>query len=146
MRHALLFAALAVGPFAPTAVPAVAETAPATAKVRFIFETGAETGKIMVVVYDSAGGYDGGGPVRAAEVDVAAGRHEAVFENLPAGDYAMKAFHDVNGNGRMDANPFGMPTEPFAFSNNARGNMGPASWDRARFAVSGEVVQTIVIR
>ena len=70
----------------------------------------------------------------------------ATFENLPAGDYAVKAFHDVDGDGEMDTNPFGMPTEPYAFSNNAVGNMGPARWDRARFAVSGETTQTISIR
>ena len=33
-----------------------------------------------------------------------------------------------------------------AFSNNAVGNMGPASWDRARVAVSGDVAQTLTIR
>ena len=46
----------------------------------------------------------------------------------------------------MGRNPFGMPTEPFAFTNNAVGNMGPASWDRARVAVDGAVAQTIVLR
>ncbi|MNR30585.1 hypothetical protein D3C85_1480510 [compost metagenome] len=66
--------------------------------------------------------------------------------DLPAGAYGMKAFHDVNGNGKMDTNPFGMPSEPFAFSNNAVGNMGPAKWDRARFEVSGATAQTIRIR
>ena len=58
----------------------------------------------------------------------------------------MKAYHDVNGDGTMNTNPFGMPTEPYAFSNNAVGNMGPARWDRARFAVPGTTAQTIVIR
>lgn len=125
--------------------PALAEQ-PASASVRFDFETGAATGKIMVALYDTAEAYDGGAPVRAAQVDVAAGARDAVFADLPAGDYAMEAFHDVNGDGRMNTNPFGMPTEPFAFSNNARGNMGPASWDRARFSVSGESAQTIAIR
>ncbi|WP_371514874.1 DUF2141 domain-containing protein [Brevundimonas denitrificans] len=58
----------------------------------------------------------------------------------------MRAFHDVNGDGEMNTNPFGMPTEPFGFSNNAVGNMGPASWARAHFAVSGETRQTITLR
>ena len=143
MRTALIAAALAV----LSSTAAVAETAPAAnATVRFAFETGAQTGKIMVALYDSAEAYSGGAPVKAVQVDVAAGQTEAVFADLPAGDYAMKAFHDVDGNGRMNTNPFGMPTEPFAFSNNARGNMGPASWDRAEFAASGAVAQTIVIR
>ena len=48
--------------------------------------------------------------------------------------------------GEMNLNPFGIPSEPYAFSNNAVGNMGPASWERARFAVSGPVAQTIRLR
>ena len=58
----------------------------------------------------------------------------------------MKAFHDVNGDGQMNTNPFGIPIEPYAFSNNAVGNMGPARWSAARFPVSGETAQTITIR
>ena len=94
-----------------------------------------------------AGAFDSndGRPVAAVTV-AASGAVVATFENLPAGDYAVKAFHDVDGDGEMDTNPFGMPTEPYAFSNNAVGNMGPARWDRARFAVSGETTQTISIR
>jgi uncharacterized protein (DUF2141 family) len=46
----------------------------------------------------------------------------------------------------MDTNPVGQPVEPYGFSNNAVGNMGPASWDRARFTVSGETRQTISLR
>lgn len=114
-------------------------------RLTLTFETGAGTGAIMVALYDSEAAYEGGAPARVARVDVAAGQHEAVFD-LPAGAYGMKAFHDVNGNGKMDVNPFGMPTEPFAFSNNAVGNMGPAKWDRARFEVSGATAQTIRIR
>ncbi|MGH7020451.1 MAG: DUF2141 domain-containing protein, partial [Brevundimonas sp.] len=109
------------------------------------FETGAETGAVMVALYDSEAAYEGGQPAQVTQVDVAGGQHEAVFD-LPAGAYGVKAFHDVNGNGKMDTNPFGMPTEPFAFSNNAVGNMGPAKWDRARFEVSGATAQTIRLR
>ncbi|MNJ30385.1 hypothetical protein D3C77_249830 [compost metagenome] len=58
----------------------------------------------------------------------------------------MKAFHDVNGDGELNVNPFGVPTEPYAFSNNAVGDMGPAKWDRARFEVSGATAQAIRIR
>ena len=59
----------------------------------------------------------------------------------------MKSFHDLNGNGRMDSNPFGMPTEPFAFSNNARGNMGPAPWSAAAFDVAAAgAAQTLVLK
>jgi uncharacterized protein (DUF2141 family) len=35
---------------------------------------------------------------------------------LPAGEYAFVVYHDVNSNGTLDANLFGYPTEPMAFS------------------------------
>ena len=127
------------------AAPAAAQSDPGHT-VSLTFETGAGTGAVMVVLYDSEAGYAGGPPVGHRRLDVAAGERTATFENLPAGDYAAKAFHDVDGDGEMDANPFGLPTEPYGFSNNAVGNMGPASWDRARFTVSGATAQTISLR
>lgn len=128
------------------AAPLAAAAQSADSRLSFTFETGAETGAVMVALYADEAAYESGAPSRVARVDVARGERVAVFENLPAGAYGMKAFHDVNGNGKMDVNPFGMPTEPFAFSNNAVGNMGPARWDRARFDVSGATAQTIRIR
>lgn len=128
-----------------TAAPALAQ--PNDNTVVLTFETGARTGMVMVALYDSAAAFDGRNGVAVAQTAISAsGRVVATFANLPAGDYAVKAFHDVNGDGEMNTNPFGMPTEPYAFSNNAVGNMGPARWDRAHFAVSGETAQTISIR
>ena len=128
-----------------TATPAFAQTA--DSKLVLTFETGARTGQVMVALHDSAAAFDGASssPVAATAIP-ASGPVVATFGNLPAGDYAVKAFHDVNGDGQMNTNPFGIPTEPYAFSNNAVGNMGPARWDRAHFAVSGETAQTISIR
>ncbi|MDO9587638.1 MAG: DUF2141 domain-containing protein [Brevundimonas sp.] len=127
------------------ATPAYAQSAESS--VILTFETGARTGAVMVALFDSAAAFDGdsGRPVAVKAIS-ASGPVVATFENLPAGDYAVKAFHDLNGDGEMDTNPFGMPVEPYAFSNNAVGNMGPARWNRARFTVSGETAQTISIR
>ncbi|NBB52127.1 DUF2141 domain-containing protein [Rhizobium sp. CRIBSB] len=136
MKAFALTAALAV-----SALASVAAAEPVT----FQFETGQRTGVIMMAVYDSAEAYRGGRPVSAQALPVGRGPVEVTLD-LPAGAYGMKAYHDVNGDGEMNTNMFGMPTEPYAFSNNAVGNMGPASWDRARFDVSGTTTQAIVIR
>ncbi len=126
------------------AAPAFAEAGKTT--ITLDFDTAASTGQVMVALYNSEATYSGGAPVASAIVDVAGGHHSAVFTDLPAGDYAAKTFHDVDGNGKMNTNPFGMPTEPFAFSNNAHGNMGPAQWNVAHFNASGAVEQTISLR
>ena len=115
-------------------------------RIEVSVETEAQTGTVNIVLYDSEAGYESGPPVRMARLDVAKGETMASFEGLAAGDYALKSFHDVNDNGRMDTNPFGMPIEPYAFSNNAVGNMGPAKWDRAHFSVSGTASQTLILR
>lgn len=140
IRIATLAAAALLG---LTAVPAHAFSDDAT--VTLTFETGARTGTVMVALFDSEGAYVSGVPVAARQVD-ASGSVVAVFDHLAPGDYAVKAFHDVNGDGQMNTNPFGIPVEPYAFSNNAVGNMGPAGWDRAHFTVSGDTAQTISIR
>ena len=115
-------------------------------RIEVSVETTAQTGTVNIVLYDSEATYDGGAPVRMAQLDVAKGETTVSFEGLPAGTYGIKSFHDVNNNGRMDTNPFGMPIEPYAFSNNAVGNMGPAKWDRAHFLVSGTASQTLNLR
>jgi uncharacterized protein (DUF2141 family) len=110
------------------------------------FQTGAHTGKVMVALFNSEANYQTNEPFAAAEADASGETAVAVFRDLPAGDYAVRAFHDVNGDGRMNTNPFGMPSEPYAFSNNAVGMMGPASWERAHFTVTGPTAQTISIK
>lgn len=137
--------ATATAAFALILGATVAHAEPSSDTVTLTFETGASTGTVMISLYNAEAAYAGGAPVASTAIP-ASGPVVAVFENLPAGDYAVKAFHDVNGNGRMDTNPFGMPVEPYAFSNNARGNMGPASWDSAHFAVAGATAQTIEIK
>ncbi len=130
--------------------PPLTASVPGTTSVAtltFNLDRGARTGRILIALFDSQAAYDGDGqPLRQAMVDAASDPATAVFEGLPSGTYAARMYHDVNGNGRLDTNPFGMPTEPYAFSNNAVGNMGPARWDRASFAVDGDTAQTIRIR
>ncbi len=58
------------------------------------------------------------------------------FANLPNGEYACSIFHDVNDNGILDTGPFGIPREPWGFSNNARGRFGPPDFEAAKFRVT----------
>jgi uncharacterized protein (DUF2141 family) len=132
---------------AALAAAALASAPALAADVTFDFDVAAPTGRVMVALFNNEANYGGEGqPVRYAMIDAAGASRQVRFEDLPDGDYAMRAFHDVDGDGKMKTNPFGMPIEPFAFSNNAAGNMGPASWERAKFAATGAVVQTISLK
>ncbi len=118
------------------ALPASAET------LTVQFSKLTPKGTLMVALYKGEEAYKGGKPVAAQQVAVSADTATATFDVEP-GQYGLKIFHDVNGNGKMDTNPFGMPVEPFAFSNNAKGRMGPAAWADAAFEVKGDTTQDI---
>jgi uncharacterized protein (DUF2141 family) len=60
-----------------------------------------------------------------------------VFDDVAAGSYAISAMHDENGNGKLDENFLGMPTEGYGASRDARGSMGPARWKDAVFSFGG---------
>lgn len=79
-----------------------------------------------------------GGPFRRAITPIKDNKAEVVFEDLPFGEYAVKLFHDENGNGKLDKNFVGMPKEDYAFSNNVRGSMGPPKYEDAKFEFNQE--------
>jgi uncharacterized protein (DUF2141 family) len=91
-------------------------------------------GQVMVELYNSTGAFlkstAGSGSTAAALKD-----STVVLKDLPAGEYAFAVYHDANSNGKMDKNLMGIPTEDYAFSNNALGKMGPPSFDSARFTL-----------
>ena len=128
--------------------PATGGLIASTATLSITFtDLAAPTGTIMLALFDSKEGYDtGSAPVRAIAVTVTGETATATIPNVLHGRYGFKVHHDVDGDGRMNTNPFGMPIEPFAFSNNALGNMGPATWDAAAFDLAGPVEQTIRLR
>jgi uncharacterized protein (DUF2141 family) len=125
---------------------AIAQEGSATLSLTF---TGIETqqGAVMGVIFDSEDAYNGkGAPVRQIMVTADKAEVAAQFAGLAPGKYAIKLFHDIDGDMKMGTNPFGMPIEPFAFSNNAVGNMGPAKWADAAFEVkAGDNTHSITI-
>lgn len=95
------------------------------------------SGELMVAVFNDAGQWLKK-PVRAARQPLQEGPVSLQLAGLPDGDYAVSLFIDRNANGKLDSNAMGMPTEPYAFSNDAIGNFGPPSFEKAKFSVSGD--------
>ena len=62
-----------------------------------------------------------------------------IFSNVPEGEYAIAVFQDLNGNGELDLKSAGIPKEPFGFSNDARGKMGPPKYKNAKISFSGDL-------
>lgn len=79
-----------------------------------------KTGNIMIGWYNSEASYnDKNNPIFKKLVPVNNQKEIAIiFDNIPAGKYAISLFLDENGNKKMDTNFLGIPKEQYGFSNN----------------------------
>jgi uncharacterized protein (DUF2141 family) len=85
-----------------------------------------------------------------AERNVAAVRGAIDVElDVPPGAYAIMLYHDENGSGRLDRGGLlRMPTEGYAFSNDAPVRLGPPAFEAMRIDVApgARVVTTVQMR
>ena len=65
------------------------------------------------------------------------------FSEIPKGEYTVMIYHDLNNNGKLDKSFIGMPKEPVACSNNAKGFMGPPKYEDAKFMIASDSKITI---
>jgi uncharacterized protein (DUF2141 family) len=147
----LVAGAVAARSFASAQTPAgagppVSAPEPPIVELRFTgMKTGA--GAIMAALYGSEDAYaQGAAPLRALRIPVVDGVAVVDIEGLAPGRYAVKAFRDLKGDGKLAMNPFGVPLEPVAFSNNAKVNLRAPSWTQTVFDLAlPKTVQTITI-
>jgi uncharacterized protein (DUF2141 family) len=60
-----------------------------------------------------------------------------VFNNVPAGTYAVALFHAEQGQTKMRTGMFGMPQDGYGFSRGAKISMGPPAFNDAAYSYSG---------
>ncbi|MFY0603541.1 MAG: DUF2141 domain-containing protein [Flavobacteriaceae bacterium] len=102
-------------------------------------------GKILLALYDHPDHYMKKSIHSVSEKVV---NHKAIikFKNLKKGDYAYSLFHDINNNGKLDNNFFGVPKEPYGFSNKERGRFGPPKYHKVKFTIDKNTHQKISIK
>ena len=99
------------------------------------------TGTLRIGLFDSATGFPKTeNTCQSFDVPVDANTATLKLPPIAFGTYAIAVFHDINGNGKLDKSGFGIPTEPYGFSKNARGSFGPPSFQSAAFEVSDAAV------
>ena len=135
---------LAVVFIALLSLATVAQTSNITLKV-----TGIENakGQMSIALYDSADDFPGTEKyVKALFKDVDSTTFAYVFRDIPNGTYAIAIYHDLDSNDEMNKNWIGIPKEPYGFSNNAMGRMGPPDFEDAAFEVNGNIEVIIKLK
>ena len=98
-----------------------------------------DQGKVYVWVYDKKDDWLSDRYRTQKSVPVAGNRQGdrvTVELLLPAGEYALSIFQDVNDDGKLERNFIGLPKEPAGLSNNLRPKFGPPKYKDAVFAVT----------
>ena len=98
---------------------------------------------LYVALYNDAAGYADNKAVASQTAPMREGKARLVFAGLAPGRYALRVFADENGNGKLDTNLMGMPTERYGFSNDAKGNRAPPSFEAAAISVDADL-QTVI--
>jgi uncharacterized protein (DUF2141 family) len=71
--------------------------------------------------------------VHEGSAPIVDGVSELRFDDLPYGEYAISVYHDKNNNGKLDTGLFGIPKEPFGFSNEPKMGFGPPKYEDSAF-------------
>ena len=98
-----------------------------------------DQGKIYIWVYDKKDDWLSDRYRTQKSVTVAGNRTDDTVTTellLPAGEYALSVFQDVNDDGKLARNFIGIPKEPAGLSNNLRPRFGPPKYKDAKFAVT----------
>jgi len=78
---------------------------------------------------------------KTLESEIKEGKAHVVFKDLPAGEFAISAFHDEDNDGEIDMFLGFYPAEDYATSNNAPAKFGPPKWKDAKFELKQETTQ-----
>jgi uncharacterized protein (DUF2141 family) len=107
-----------------------------------------DEGQVLIALFLDASGWPGETAHAFAVSTLPIQNNQVVtaFENVPAGPFAISVFHDKNGDRKLDTGPFGIPSEPYGFSRDARGELGPPSFDQARLDLPGAQSISVSIR
>lgn len=91
-------------------------------------------GNMMVAVYKGEKGFRDPKFVHSYKiVPVKHSTSEVTFENISSGEYAIAVYQDLNKNNTLDLGWFGIPSEPYGFSNNPIILVGPPTFKDTKF-------------
>lgn len=70
----------------------------------------------------------------------------AVFDGIPAGEYAVSVVHDENATKKLERTGFGFPKEGVGFSNGQKVKMSAPKFEKSKFSVANGEHKKMVIQ
>lgn len=98
-------------------------------------------GKISVAVHDHGPLMPSEGAVAVRTAAASPEGSAVVFDGLPQGTYAVTAFHDEDGDGRVAGAPGRPPSEGVGSSSARSSASGPPLWEDSQFTLDRDVLE-----
>lgn len=107
-----------------------------------------EKGQALVALFLSATGWPNEQALAFGRAVLPIRERQAVatFEGVPAGPFAVSAFHDEDVDRVLDTGLFGIPSEDYGFSRDARDTFGPPGFESARLDLAPGETKQVTIR
>lgn len=114
--------------------------APKTCQVPFeVCGVRSGVGRVCVAIFSGPAGFPSTERAEQTLTVEAVSESVVVELSLLRGETrAIAVFQDLDGNGRLSKNLLGIPVEPYGFSRNARGVLGPPRFDNAALVMPAE--------
>ena len=101
-------------------------------------------GNMSIALFKDSNGFPNGDQYYVGKkIPVSSKNFKYVFKDIPLGTYAIAIYQDLDKNGELNSNWFGIPKEPYGFSNNAKGKMGPPDFKDALFELKQDMELSI---
>ncbi len=134
----LVVVSVSCGPtLAPIPEPTITLAAGTGAIAASISNVKVGKGFVYCALFNSSTGFPGASPIKGGSTKASpdAATVTCRYDSLPGGDYAISIFQDENGDGVLDTNAFGAPTEGYGASQNAIPGTSAPTFDANKVTV-----------
>lgn len=149
MKRCALLCLLAACGGAPSTTPTPTITLPLGSSTLAVDIEGLrnEKGNVGCALFNAGEGFPGPSPIvnGARELPAAQRPMHCEWSGLPAGEYAVTVQHDEDGDGQLDTNFVGVPTEGYGATNNVYPGTRAPTFDESKVALGDSEQRSFTI-
>ena len=103
-------------------------------------------GTLNCRLFTKAADFPDGEGIVTLRVPITGPNTSCSFSNVEPGTYAIAVVHDENGNGKLDKNFVGVPSEGYGVSNNKTYALSAPKWDESTFKLGATESKALQIK
>ena len=103
-------------------------------------------GTLNCRLFTKAADFPDGDGIVTLRVPITGSNTSCSFSIVEPGTYAIAVVHDENGNGKLDKNFVGVPSEGYGVSNNKTYALSAPKWDESSFAIGATESKALLVK